>query len=104
WLGQGRYQRDGLDAKTAFPFHSLPPLAAAIGWLIVSHHRLPVVPAYDKKGQQLRCGQRTSGTVKPWLEAPLQQVTHAANETRQDATPAQIDAYWQMAGPLPVTE
>lgn len=36
--------RDDLPSKTVSPFAKgcLPPLAAMIGWLIVSHHRLPV--------------------------------------------------------------
>ncbi|MCG5517424.1 type I-F CRISPR-associated helicase Cas3, partial [Ectothiorhodospira sp. 9100] len=34
---------DGLD-EVASPFLTLPPLAAAIGWLLVTHHRLPVLP------------------------------------------------------------
>ena len=38
-----RLQRDGLGETTP-PFKKLPPLAQIIGWLIVSHHRLPVYP------------------------------------------------------------
>jgi len=43
-------QRDGVDEKknTRLPFKSLPPLAQAIGWLIVSHHRIPVL--YNNAG------------------------------------------------------
>ena len=37
-------QRDGLDANIDKPFDSLPPLAAALAWLVVSHHRLPSSP------------------------------------------------------------
>lgn len=44
WLGN--LQRDGVDDKTRGPFKNLPPLAQVIGWLIVSHHRLPTL--YDK--------------------------------------------------------
>jgi CRISPR-associated endonuclease/helicase Cas3 len=36
-----RLQGDGLGETTP-PFKNLPPLAQIIGWLIVSHHRLPV--------------------------------------------------------------
>lgn len=36
-------KKDGLDsAKPKGPFNTLPPLAAVVGWLIVSHHRVPV--------------------------------------------------------------
>lgn len=34
--------RDGLDQRLQSPFKYLPPLARVIGWMIVSHHRLPV--------------------------------------------------------------
>ena len=42
----GRYQRDGLDAQTTLPFVALAnaPLAQAVAWLVVSHHRLPQEP------------------------------------------------------------
>ena len=44
---QRRLHRDGLDAgngNTA-PLGKLPPLARAVGWLVVSHHRLPALPS-----------------------------------------------------------
>lgn len=102
WLDIGRYQRDGIDAKDSYPFRALPPLAAAIAWLIVSHHRLPVVPVNKQDGQQDWLGKRHDGSVSGWLEAPLQQMKHDANEVRQEATPAQIAAYWTPADTLPV--
>jgi CRISPR-associated endonuclease/helicase Cas3 len=34
--------KDGMDASPAPPLESMSPLAQAIGWLIVSHHRLPL--------------------------------------------------------------
>lgn len=33
--------RDGLDANAPAPLKALPPLAQAVGWLILTHHRLP---------------------------------------------------------------
>ena len=33
--------RDGLDQKTKSPFRELSPLSQMIGWLILTHHRLP---------------------------------------------------------------
>lgn len=35
--------KDGIDTKTNAPLAAMSPLAQAIGWLIVSHHRLPFV-------------------------------------------------------------
>ncbi len=44
WLG--RLQRDGIDQNCTPPFARLSraPLAQAIGWLVVTHHRLPQEP------------------------------------------------------------
>ncbi len=44
WLNQ--MQRDGLDKKTPPPLNSLPSLAKVVGWLILTHHRLPANPEY----------------------------------------------------------
>jgi len=38
---QKRLVRDGLDETIPSPLKSLPPLARIVGWLILSHHRLP---------------------------------------------------------------
>jgi CRISPR-associated endonuclease/helicase Cas3 len=35
------------EGRTRSPFKPIPPLARAIGWLIVSHHRLPMNPEYN---------------------------------------------------------
>lgn len=38
----GELFRDGLETRRWLnPFQNLPPLAQIVGWLIVSHHRLP---------------------------------------------------------------
>lgn len=39
--------RDGVDSDAPAPFRTMPPLAAAIGWLVVTHHRLPQWPRMD---------------------------------------------------------
>ncbi len=104
WMASGRYQRDGIDAADAYPFRHLPPLAAAVAWLVVTHHRLPVVPVRHDDGSQAWLGKRASRFEKVWLELPLWQVAHDWNEKRQVATPAQIERYWQPAGALPVVE
>ncbi len=69
--------KDGLD-KTVSPFKNLPPVAAAIGWLIVSHHRMPCentlkkelsirMPALQKLPAGIRsnwCGEREEASAK----------------------------------------
>lgn len=102
WTATGRYQRDGLDARDSRPFRHLPPLAAAIAWLVVSHHRLLLIPVEKDDGKQAHLGTRYSGSVAAWLDAPLCQVEHNSNELRQTASPEQIEAYWAMPDATPV--
>lgn len=103
WIADDRYQKDGLDAENAYPFRHLPPLASAIGWLIVAHHRLPVIPVKNADGTQEWLGKPHSGSIAAWLNKPLGQVTHQSNERVSDADTKQIKAYWQMADALPIT-
>ncbi|KLD78543.1 type I-F CRISPR-associated helicase Cas3 [Xanthomonas hyacinthi] len=102
WTANGRYRRDGLDINPGRPFEQLPPLAAAIAWLILTHHRLPLVPVADEKGAQDWLGRRARSFNPVWLEAPLSLVGHDWNEVRQPTELARIEPYWNPAGPLPV--
>jgi len=105
WIAPGRYQRDGLDASDRYPFRHLPPLASAVAWLVVTHHRLPVVPAARADGSgQARLGKRVDRFHPAWLDAPLTQVAHDWNELHQPAERAAIEPFWAFAGPLPTTE
>ncbi|MEY4506415.1 MAG: type CRISPR-associated helicase Cas3 [Pseudomonadota bacterium] len=59
--------KDGIDTNTSAPLAAMSPLAQAIGWLIVSHHRLPFLDsAVERNFKQLGsalnanwCGSRT---------------------------------------------
>ncbi len=104
WLAPGRYQRDGLDARQDCPFPQLPPLAAAVAWLVVSHHRLPVIPSFNAEGTQQWLGRRASHWDERWLKEPLALVRHAWNELPQAHTDAEALPYWQAAAPLPVVD
>lgn len=62
---------DGLGQSARGPFTTLPPLAKAIGWLIVSHHRIPApLGEFNTKSVQRLpdqisrswCGERTDIT------------------------------------------
>ena len=106
WTASGRYLRDGVDRNIErHPFRNLveqAPLAAAIGWLIVTHHRLPVIPEVKKDGSgQDWLGKRAARFEPAWLETPLASVAHDWNEIDQRSTPAQAQPYWQLAGKLP---
>jgi CRISPR-associated endonuclease/helicase Cas3 len=107
WTAAGRYLRDGVDKNIErHPFRRLTaqaPLAAAIGWLIVTHHRLPLVPEPRRDGSgQDWLGKRATGFEPTWLEAPLASVSHDWNEIDQRCSPMEALPYWQLAGELPV--
>jgi len=105
WTAPGRYLRDGLDEGIERrPFRSLTvqaPLAAAIGWLIVTHHRLPLIPVKNDAGSQAWLGRRADRFEQAWLEAPLANVACDWNEVDQRSTAEQALPYWQLAGELP---
>ncbi|KPA98244.1 type I-F CRISPR-associated helicase Cas3f [Pseudomonas asplenii] len=102
WLARDRYRRDGLDEPIAPPFRNLPPLAAAVAWLVVTHHRLPVLPVYENSQQQwLGCRSKSFNPQR--LDNLLEGVTHDWNEVKRQATEAEIGPYWELAGVLPVT-
>ncbi|REC94704.1 type I-F CRISPR-associated helicase Cas3f [Kushneria indalinina] len=103
WLS--RLKRDGLDTPAAdeSPFHHLPPLAAAIGWLIVSHHRLPALPAYQEDGTQKWAGARAILNAGALPTLP-QAITAAWNECITPADAATLTPWWQLSHGLPVTD
>ncbi len=78
WLAADRYRRDGIDGNVPLPFESLPPLAAAIGWLIVTHHRLPVYPDDPASFNIARLRQGLRAVDAAWNER-TQQVATAAS-------------------------
>lgn len=104
WIAAGRYQRDGWDATNRYPFRELSPLAAAIGWLVVTHHRLPMIPVEKSEGGQDWLGKRTRTWNPAWLNAPLSLVSHDWNEIDSKETQGQIEPYWNLDGPLPVLD
>nr|WP_290447142.1 type I-F CRISPR-associated helicase Cas3f [Pseudomonas sp. 21LCFQ010] len=102
WLQPGRYLRDGLDADITLPFRQLPPLAAAIAWLVVTHHRLPTKPFNAQQGESNWFGKPTPGIQVTALADVLGVMTHEWNELKQTAAEKDISAYWDFAHQLPV--
>lgn len=47
------------------PFKSLPPLAQAVGWLILTHHRLPQTPKKKTRGPLKRIADFLSCDLQP---------------------------------------
>lgn len=97
WLDPDRLQRDGLDAKVSRPFARLShaPLAQAIGWLVVTHHRLPVLPR-DSDGRE--------GTFQlGLLNKTLEHIDASWNERIDGSNHSTLPYYWQFPHGLPVT-
>ncbi|KPQ25141.1 MAG: CRISPR-associated helicase Cas3, subtype I-F/YPEST [Halomonas sp. HL-48] len=103
WLGQ--LKRDGWDGvrEEPSPFIHLPPIAKAIGWLIVSHHRLPAQPAFDEQsGEQKWLGAKAPINAGNLPVLP-NDITAAWNERVEPATQEEIVPYWTFPHGLPVT-
>ncbi|MFZ2988167.1 MAG: type I-F CRISPR-associated helicase Cas3, partial [Ideonella sp.] len=91
WLT--RLRCDGRDGDFESPFKALQhaPLAAALGWLVVTHHRLPALP----RGGVFQMSS---------LRGLLTQVQPAWNEAAYEgAAPAAFEPYWRFSQGLPVT-
>ncbi|MBA6412056.1 type I-F CRISPR-associated helicase Cas3 [Parahaliea sp. F7430] len=89
WLGG--LQRDGLDRDTDKPFSSLPPLAAALAWLVVTHHRLPTKP---EDQQAVRADK---------FEYYFQQINARWNQDCMDSDHELIKPYWTFSNGLPTS-
>jgi CRISPR-associated endonuclease/helicase Cas3 len=91
WLVNLR--RDGLDGMLPSPFRTMQhaPLASALGWLVVTHHRLPVPP----KGATFQMSS---------LKGVLNQVMSDWNESAFNAAaPSDFVRYWTFPHGLSVS-
>lgn len=86
-------QQKNFDYAKSKPFATLPPLARAIGWLIVSHHRLPEMP--DKKDDGFR---------SEMLKNLLEKIDANWNEWIQDRNIKNAQNYRRFRHGLPITE
>lgn len=84
--------RDGVDAEPGAPFATMPPLAAAIGWLVVTHHRLPQWPKEDKD----------SGFRSDHLEGFPSIMTADWNQPMDRQDGEALSDYWRFTHSLPV--
>ena len=95
WLQSGLH--DGIDANPAPPFKALghAPLAQAIAWLVLTHHRLPDRPR-DSDGFR-RFTVAGLHNILGQIEANWNEVPDP------DAAPNVIATYWHFPHGLPVT-
>lgn len=110
-LAEGRYQTqdwlkalecDGLDPEPSAIFRRLPPLAAALGWLVISHHRLPLKPPDDTSDPATRWGSSNVTLQMEQLDDLLGLIDAQWNEIPSTQEPARITPYWQFKHGLPV--
>lgn len=101
WTRNGRYWRDGIDRESPLPFQSLPPLAAAIAWLVVTHHRLPVVPVYDVDDRQHYLGKKKPNFSADQLPDLFKSLGSDWNEIPHTSDLEAITPYWSFYGKLP---
>lgn len=114
WLDHsgGRLWRDGLDpdARLHKPFApgELPPLAQAVAWLVLTHHRLPAIP---RSGTELVAptlwhGRKPNGINGAELVSVLSKLDADWNEPWAEDTTARmrknIEPYWTFTHGLPV--
>lgn len=98
--------RDGLDpaARSNKPFARLPPLARAVGWLILTHHRLPVMPAELATGGYDRLGAKVRNFRSELLTDALARVDANWNELPGTSEAGEVEPYWAFPHGLPVTQ
>ncbi|WP_339804146.1 type I-F CRISPR-associated helicase Cas3f [uncultured Marinobacter sp.] len=101
WIS--RLYRDGLDSDIGNPFRGMPPLARAIGWLVLTHHRLPVMPSKDDSGEQRWLGSKVKGFRAEQLRDVLDKIGPDWNEVVQGKERTDIEPYWDVSKGLPVT-
>ncbi|WP_225783626.1 type I-F CRISPR-associated helicase Cas3f [Xenophilus sp. Marseille-Q4582] len=94
-----RLQCDGMGAPCDKPFAVLPPLAQAVAWLVLTHHRLPVKPRPDGT----RLGRKLAPLNPDDLTDLLAQVDASWNEQCTETAREHISPYWQFPHGLPVT-
>jgi CRISPR-associated endonuclease/helicase Cas3 len=80
--------RDGLDAKTYSPFEKMPGVAKAVGWLILTHHRMPN-PAKE------------NGCNAKQLKNIFEFISPSWNSACADASEKEKKACWQFKYKLP---
>ena len=100
-----RLLRDGLDtaAQSNKPFAVLSPLAKVVAWLVLTHHRLPVMPTKDDAGRWQWLGARVRNLHAAQLDRLLEQVDADWNELADGKGHEAIKLYWTFPQGLPVT-
>ncbi len=87
-LVEARLIKDGVsEGRIGSPFNTLKPLAQVVGWLIVSHHRMPTPEMLVPKGMS----GLPQGILADWCGS------------RADISPKDIAACWHFPQGLPLS-
>ena len=76
------------------PFSSLQPLAKTVGWLILSHHRMPENLSPQPEQSCKGC--------ESWLEKQLNADWNAVNHRKNDWSPHDFEQVWQFPSGTPL--
>ncbi|QSN63367.1 type I-F CRISPR-associated helicase Cas3f [Caballeronia sp. M1242] len=118
WLDHqgGRLLRDGLDepqARSRLPFATMPPLAQAVAWLVMTHHRMPCKPIVKEDGSADADVDTTEHNSRPFganlatvyphelVDLP-DRIDANWNEPREEVSEAILKAHWSFPCGLPV--
>ncbi|MGB2538093.1 type I-F CRISPR-associated helicase Cas3f [Hafnia paralvei] len=96
-----RLERDP-QPENANIFASLPPLAQAVAWLIVSHHRLPVYPQYSPNPEINYQAQPQFTDSALWLETQFNSVWNSTNQDAGDWTEQDLQRVWRFPHGTPL--
>ena len=111
WTAPERFQRDGVDPSTACqkPFLALQnaPLAQAVAWLVVTHHRLPQEPN-DSIDTEAALADVLKNVTADWNENTSSKTREDDDEHEEKNAAARkalpVGAYWDIPDShLPVT-
>lgn len=86
--------KDQPDIKQAALFETMGPLAQAIAWLVLTHHRLPEHPELRREPRPLQTRM---------FENMLSSIRADWNEQCSETDPVKIKPYWTFPCGLPVT-
>ncbi|WP_298232149.1 type I-F CRISPR-associated helicase Cas3f [uncultured Azohydromonas sp.] len=105
WLGKDRLRCDQPESAFQSPFTTMvnAPLAQAVGWLVVTHHRLPVMPTTKDDGSPAPLGSRVKVAAAQDLKDVLFKIQSTWNELPQSPDPKRLKRYWEFEHGLPVT-
>lgn len=101
WLARLICDGVGTDDDAPLPLAALPPIAKVVGWLILGHHRLAVLPGYDDSGEQRPIGRKASNINAESIPTLPDGIRASWNEIDAPDDKALIAPYWRFPHGLP---